>query len=200
MLSLQPGNKLPAGVGQTSQIVQTLPSWKHVLQNNIALIFQLGKLCEERLNNFTLVLKKNQYLNVKLPWLVVLWSSRWWNCASLYPKVALVTHKKSWWLPLTFVVIAGGSVALPNVTGIPLLSYLPALRRHQPGQNKTGNLSQNATSDLRLKGFILWVLLVLGHEISPKDLVTDQTFIYLLNATILKEKSWNGVGVGLCLF
>jgi len=65
--SLQPGNKLPAGVGQTSQTVQTPPSWKHVLQNNIVLIFHLDKLFEETLNDFTLVLKKNQYLNIKIP-------------------------------------------------------------------------------------------------------------------------------------
>lgn len=113
-------------------------------------------------------------------------------CASLYPRVALVSHQKGWWWPLTFVVIAAGSAALPNVISIPLLSCLPALLCHQPGQN----LSQNDTSDPRLKGFILWVLLVLSHEIHPEDLVGDQTFAYLLNTTILKEKSWNGMGGG----
>lgn len=65
MLGLQPGNKLPAGVGQTSQTVRTPPSWKHILQNNLAPIFQLGKLWEERFNDFTRVLKKN--VNVQLP-------------------------------------------------------------------------------------------------------------------------------------
>lgn len=90
---------------------------------------------------------------------------------------------------LSVCCYCGGSVALPNVTGIPCLSCLPALRRHQPGQNKTGKLSQNATSDPRLKGFMLQVLLVLAHKISPKDLVTDRTLIYLLSATIVKEES-----------
>lgn len=107
----------------------------------------------------------------------------------MYPSVALVSHQKGWWWPLTFVVIAAGSTALPNVSSIPLLSCLPALPCHQPGQNKTGNLSQNDTSDPRLKGFILRVLLVLGREIHPEGLVRDQTSTYLLNATILKEKS-----------
>ena len=66
MQSLQPRNKLPAGVGQTSRAVETPPSWKLDQQNKVALVFQLGKLCEERLNGFILVLKKNQYLNVEL--------------------------------------------------------------------------------------------------------------------------------------
>lgn len=76
MLRLQPGNKLPAGVGQTSQTVQTPSSWEQVLQNNIAFIFQLGELCEGRLNDFTLVLEKNQYANGKLTRPAVLWPSR----------------------------------------------------------------------------------------------------------------------------
>lgn len=158
-------------------------------------IFQLGKPCEERLNDFTQVLQKNQYLNAHLPWHVL----KVIELCVFVPQ-SCADHSPEGWLPFIFFVIAGGSIALRNVTGVHLLPCLPALRHHCPGQKKAEDLSQNATSDPRPKGFILWVFPVLAHKISPKDLVTEQRFVHLLNATILKEKSWNGVGVGLCLF